>query len=349
MAEGASKLFFGQMNVYRLVVLLSLCLFSCQTGFAQQEGSILPIQTRTAIAKTGLAAPSARLTDLNGKIVPAVVPGKINVLVALTSLEDIDGLQHFNDVYEKWKNEVEFLFIMRSGTAQIKGTWTKNKLTLPTALQTHSEFFKQYNASAPTLVLVDAKGIVRYNGDWRIDPESLNRYIEEQLHRQPNTPESLPQLAFLPKKKISYEVVPVLLNVGDRVEKDDFRGLDGTDIPVFYQEKPTVLFLWMNYTSLAAIDEMMALAQGLKDELGDTVRVYTLNGSREDKALERIMARYHTTVPLLRGGKFLQYARTFPAVVVIDREGVVRARFLKLPTVAEVKAVLPADEKPRQS
>ncbi len=345
MVEGESALFLRQIKFYCMLFFLGLCVFSCRPAFAQQEGAILPVQTRTAIAKTGLAAPPARLTDLNGKIVPAVVPGKINVLVALTSLEDIDGLQHFNDVYEKWKNEVEFLFVMRSGAAQIKETWTKNKLALPTALQAHSEFFKQYNASAPTLVLVDAKGIVRYNGDWRIDPESLNRYIEEQLHRQPNTPEPLPQLTFLPKKKISYEVVPVLLNIGDRVEKDNFRGLDGADIPVFYQEKPTVLFLWMNYTPLAAIDEMMPLAQGLKDEMGDGVRVYTLNGSREDKALERIMARYHTTVPLLRGGKFLQYARTFPAVIVIDREGIVRQRFLKLPTAAELKAALPTVEK----
>ena len=333
------KMMRWQQGLLALLLSFGLLLAAENTALAALvEGDVVPRSNRTALAKVGSEAPSLELLDLTEQEMPVEFKGKRTVLLALNRLDDFEKLKQLNLLYEQRKNEIQFFCIMRNGAEQIKTVWASQNLTLPVRLQRSSEFFKKYNAAAPALVLVDAQGIVQYNGEWQVDLTSLEHYLEQ--HRPAPAVEDPPALTYAPKRKFHNDAVPVLLKIGDVVKTDDFHGLAQNPVHLRFEGRPIVLFLWMNFTPRKALDEMMPLMQQVAADMGAKANVYTLNGSKDDKALMRLLARYDNQVPVLRGGHFLQYARKFPAVVVIDGAGRIRYRPDQLPTVAELERVL---------
>ena len=328
-----------KQGLFTFLLSLGLLFVAGDTAFANMVyGDAVPVNNRTALVKAGSEAPPIRLFDLAEQEMPVEFKGQMTILLALNRLDDFEKLKQLNLLYEQKKNEIQFLCVMRNGAEQIKTIWAQQNLTLPVKLQRGSEFFKKYNAAAPALVIVDAQGIVQYNGDWQVEVTSLEHYIEQ--YQQGAALETMPALTYAPKKKLYNDAVPVLLKIGDVVKEDDFHGLGQNPIHLRFEGRPTVLFLWMNFTPRKALDEMMPLMQQIAADMGSSANVYTLNGSKDDKPLMRLLAKYDNQVPVLRGGHFLQYARKFPAAVVIDGEGRIRYRPDQLPTVAELERVL---------
>ncbi|MBP2661867.1 MAG: hypothetical protein H6Q69_4899, partial [Firmicutes bacterium] len=64
------------------------------------------------------------------------------------------------------------------------------------------------------------------------------------------------------------------------------------------------------------------------------------NGSGGRQNTMNILDRYYSSFPTLVGGDFLQYSRSFPALIIIDNNGVLRYRPDKFPNAEDLEAVL---------
>ena len=299
-----------------------------------REGDILPTASRTALVQPGFAAPALILHDLEDRVFDLTMPGKMHVLVALNQWDDVERIQKYDALGLKWKGQLDLAFIVRGNKDTLKNQAAQYTLAAPLCLQSHSEFAKVINSSTPALVVIDALGFVRYNGDWRIDTDSLDAYIEKTLALQPGQGlPTAPELTFQPRKKISHDVVPVLRATGERIEGDTFSTLQGENFPVKYNGgKATVLFLWMNYISRPELEQLMTCMKSIAGKYGGDLQLYSINTSRQEKALQRLLARYpDNPVPVLRDGDFLQYARKFPAVVILDGNGILQWRYEGIP------------------
>ena len=299
-----------------------------------REGDILPAAGRTALVQPGFAAPALILRDLDDRVFDLSMPGKMHVLVALNQWEESERIQKYDALGLKWKGQLDLAFIVRGNKENLKNLAAQYSLSAPLCLQSHSEFAKGMNSSTPALVVIDSLGFIRYNGDWRIDTDSLDAYIEKTLAIQPGQGlPSVPELVFQPKKKISHDVVPVLRSPGDKIEGDTFTTLQGESFPVKYTNgQGTILFLWMNYISKTELEELMRCMKVTAGRYGGHLQLYAVNISHQEKALQRLLSRYpDNPVPVLREGDFLQYARKFPAVVILDGNGILQWRYEGVP------------------
>lgn len=302
-----------------------------------KDNDLVPVTGDHAGVKAGDIAPDLALYDLDGKLQTISFKETPMVIISLYTLNgDVNKVKQIASLYAKRAKDMKLLFVVREEAEYARVFLAKHDLSLPVFFEQRKEFSTEYNASVPSMVIIDKNGIVRYNNTFWIDANSLDSYLENLIK---GSGEQAPNLKFAAPKEVKKEV-PRLVNLGETVPADVFRDLEGYPVKLDYTGKPTVLFYWMSFTNENFLNKMLPVMQKVYDAKGTKANIYTVNGSGERRFTMSVLDKYYTSVPTLVGGDFLQYSRSFPALVMIDRHGVLRYRPDKFPDAEELEEVL---------
>lgn len=339
-----------KLNFLKIVLVLALVVgivFDQAKVFAEMnQGDPVPIVSQSAKVKPGTIAPELDLFDLDKIEQHIKFKGVPTVMISVRGFNDVEKLKQLQKLYDKRKGAIKFFLITQIGGERTKEILLKNGLTMPVLLESNTdilfnydktEFMIKYNQNLSSMVIVDKKGIVRYNSTSDIDVNSLDSYIDKLIKGK--TKED-PILTYVPPKKIVNKVP--LLNIGDVIRGDEFKDLDGAPVQIKYTNKPTVFFFWMSFTYPHWMEQMIPDMQTVNERKGKVANFYTVNGSGDRKSTQLMLDKYGNSVPALisTDNHFLWYTHVFPKIVIIDRHGILRYRPDKLPTAGELEALL---------
>jgi thiol-disulfide isomerase/thioredoxin len=321
-----------------LIIMFGVIVNSQPVSAALVLGDPVPNVEQYAIVKPGEMAPVLDLFDLNGANVHIEFKNLPTVLISVNQFNDIDKLLALQKFFNKKKGAINLYFVARTGPVRAQEFFKQHGLTMPVLLESRPEFLRKYNTSAPSMVIVDKKGIVRYNSTFYIDVESLERYMECLLRDES---ENLPALTYIPPKK-EVKTIPPVLAIGDTIYEDEFRSISGDKVHIKYLDKPTVLLFWADFNTPENLMTMLPVMQAVAKSRGNKANFYTVNTSGEQQAIIDILRQYNSTVPAVRAdsSNFLKYVRALPAFVIIDQNGVLRYRSGGFPSQKELETLL---------
>lgn len=331
-------------NLVKLSHLLLVFVFIFCMTFSSSNAACAEIQDGDIVSTTGVnvgvkvgdIAPNLELYDLNGNLKHILSKNSPTIMISLYTLNgDVNKIKQLVNSYSKRK-DIKLIFVVRDEVEYIKVFLMKHDLDIPVYIERKKEFSTKYNAGVPSMVIIDKNGIVRYNNTFWLDINSINSFLENLISGKGD---QTPQLLYSSPKEFKREV-PKLINVGEKVPADVFRDLEGSPVKLEYKEKPTVIFYWMSFTNEKFLTEMIPVMQKVYEAKGNQASFYTINGSGERRATMNILDRYYSSVPTLVGGDFLQYSRSFPALVIIDKNSILRYKPAKFPNAEELEEIL---------
>ncbi|WP_083923987.1 TlpA family protein disulfide reductase [Propionispira raffinosivorans] len=330
----------GLVKVKYLLLVIVFVFTVCSSNNAVcaelKDGDLIPTTGETVGVHAGDTAPDLTLFDLNGNLKNISFKNSPAILISLYRLNgDSNKIQQLVDLYAKRK-DIKLLFVVRDEAEYVKVSLMKHDFDIPVYFERKKEFSTKYNIGVPTMVIIDKKGIVRYNNTFWVDANSMDSFIENLISGKGN---QTPRLLYSAPKEVKKEV-PRLINLGENVPVDVFRDLEGAPVKLDYKGKPTVIFYWMSFTNDKFLNQMMPVMQSLYEENGKKANFYTINGSGERRFTMSILDRYYSSFPTLVGGDVLQYSRVFPAFIIIDSDGVLRYRTSTFPNVEELNTLL---------
>ncbi|HML88852.1 MAG TPA: hypothetical protein PKA28_10440 [Methylomusa anaerophila] len=118
---------------------------------------------------------------------------------------------------------------------------------------------------------------------------------------------------------------PRLMKVGEKISVEDFRGAAGEAVRI-EPGKPTVLWFCISITMPESFESALPMLDSLAERRGDKVNVYPIFGGCSKVFIDEKIAMYHYTRPVLTTNKYLNYTYGYPAVLIFDKEGVLRYR-----------------------
>jgi peroxiredoxin len=301
-----------------------------------KDGDIVPTTGANVGVNAGDIAPDLALYDLNGNLKHISLKSSPTIIVSLYTLNgDANKIKQLANLYLKRK-DIKLFFVVRDEVEYVKVFLIKHDLDIPVYFERNKEFSNKYNAGVPSMVIIDKNGIVRYNNTYWVDINSIDNFLGKIIS---GNRDQTPQLSYSSPKEVKREV-PKLINIGEKVPADVFRDLEGSPVKLEYKGKPTVIFYWMSFTNEKFLNEMIPVMQRVNEAKGNKANFYTINGSGGRRATMNILDKYYSSVPTLVGGDVLQYSRSFPALVIIDKNGVLRYRPDKFPDAEELEEVL---------
>lgn len=300
------------------------------------DGDLVPTSGANVGVKAGDIAPDLELYDLRGNLQQVSFKNTPTLIVSLYTLNgDVNKIKQLAHSYSKHK-DLNLLFVVRDEAEYVNVFLVKHDLDIPVYFERKKEFARKYNAGVPSMVIVDKNGIVRYNNTFFVELNSVDSYLENLISGNGDQP---PKLVYSAPKEVKQEV-PKLVNIGETVPADVFRDLEGSPVKLEYKEKPTVIFYWMSFTNEKFLNEMIPVMQKVYEAKGDKANFYTINGSGDRRGTMNRLDRYYSSFPVLVGGQFLQYSRSFPFLMIIDKNGVLRYKPSKFPNAEVLEEVL---------
>lgn len=133
---------------------------------------------------------------------------------------------------------------------------------------------------------------------------------------------------------------PPLLQIGDAIKADAFQKSDGSLLHIEYLQKPTILWIWADFTLEKFLEEMLPVMQSVYESRGNEIQIYTVNFSSNWEKISIIMNKYGCSVPVLKSGNYLRYSHGFPCIVIIDKEGILRYREVGRMSISELNAII---------
>ena len=326
------------MNFRSLLIAIIFIVFSSSNGFCAElkNGDLVPATGVNVAVSAGDMAPDLELFNLDGNLQRISLKNSPAIMISLYTLNgDVNKIKHLADLYSKRK-DIKLLFIVRDEVEYVKVFLIKHNLDIPVYFERKKEFSTKYNVGVPSMVIVDKHGIIRYNNTFLVDMDSFDSFLGNLIS---GSSDQTPKLLYSSPKEVKREA-PKLINIGEIVPADVFRDLEGSPIKLDYKEKPTVIFYWMSFSNEKFLNEMIPVMQRVYEAKGNKANFYTINGSGDRRVAMNMLGRYFSSFPTLVGGDFLQYSRSFPALVIIDKNGVLRYRPNKFPNAEELEDVL---------
>lgn len=315
------------MNFKKCIMLFVLFIllfdiFDSRTVFAAQAGDAVPVQGPYGI-KVGEIAPDLILPGPNeqsGNL--DFKAGKPTIIISLHTGEYISKLQEFQKVYDLYKDKIRFFIITPGERQEVEKTYKNNNVTIPVIIDSTIHFIRKYNSSVPSMLITNGEGKVVYNNSIEVEMNSFTQYIDNLIVG--NDP--LPSMNFAP---YIHEVpkMPQLMKLGTTLTIENFKDLDDNDFAIDYYGKPTVLFFWMDISSPDTLEKRMSLLEESYQKNKDKVNFYTIVSARKKDFVIKTLAEHQCTVPtLFNTGAALNYTYSFPAIVIVDGQGILRFR-----------------------
>lgn len=321
-----------------LVVVFVFMTFSSSNAACEElkDGDLVPATGENVGVNSGDIASDLTLYDVNGNLRHISFKNSPTIMISLYTLDgDVNKIKQLANLYSKRK-DIRLLFVVRDEEEYVKVFLMKHDLDIPVYFERKKEFSTKYNSGVPSMVIIDKNGIVRYNNIFWVDINSLNSFLEKLIS---GNGDQTPKLLYSSPKGVKRET-PMLINIGETVPADVFRDLEGSPVKLDYRGKPTVIFYWMSFSNEKFLNEMIPVMQRVYESKGNEANFYTVNGSGNRRFTMNIFDRYYTSFPTLVGGDVLQYSRSFPALIIIDSNGVLRYRTSKFPNSEELVEVL---------
>jgi len=325
-------------NLLLVVIVFAFMAFSSSNAaYAElKDGDLVPATGANVGVNAGDIAPDLDLYDLNGNLKHISLKNSSTIMISLYTLNgDVNKIKQLANSYAKRK-DIKLLFVVRDEAEYVKVFLMKHDLDIPVYFERKKEFSTKYNAGVPSMVIIDKRGIVRYNNTFWVDINSIDIFLENIISGKGD---QTPKLLYSSPKEVKREV-PNLINIGEKVPADVFRDLEGSPVKLEYKGKPTVIFYWMSFTNEKFLNEMLPVMQKVYEANGNKANFYTINGSGGRQNTMNRLDRYYSSFPTLVGGDFLQYSRSFPALIIIDNNGVLRYRPDKFPNAEDLEVVL---------
>jgi len=315
------------MNLKKIIKLfvlfiLPFAIFNSQNVFATQAGDEVPAQGPFGV-KIGQIAPDLILPGPNeqeGNL--DFKAGKPTIIISLHTDEYMNKLQEFQKVYDVYKDDVRFFIITSGNRQEVEKTYKKNNIMIPVIIDSTIHFIRKYNGSVPSMMITNREGRIIYNNSIEVDISSFMKYMDKLIAGE----ELLPSMKFAPYLR-EVPKAPQLMKLGTVLTKEKFKDLDDNDFEVDYYGKPTVLLFWMDISSPVMLEKRMSLLEESYKKNKDRVNFYTIVSARKKDFVVRTLAEHHCTVPtLFSTGVALSYTYAFPAIVVVDGQGILRFR-----------------------
>ncbi|SEP41222.1 tetratricopeptide repeat protein [Propionispora vibrioides] len=310
--------------IIRLLVLFILLfgIFNSKPVFALQAGDVVPAQGPYGI-KVGQIAPDLILPELSEQDSNLdFKAGKPTIIISLHTGEYMNKLQEFQKVYDTYKDKVRFFIITSGDRQEVEKTYKKNNVTIPVIIDSTIHFIRKYNGSVPSMMITNGEGKIVYNNLIHVEMNSFMQYIDKLVFGE----EPLPGMKFAPDAR-EVPKVPQLMKLGTVLTKENFKDLDDNDFEVDYHSEPTVLFFWKDFSSPDTLEREMPIIEKLYMENRGKINFYTIVSARKKDFVIRTLAEHHCTVPtLFDTGTALGYTYSFPAIVVVDGQGILRFR-----------------------
>ena len=308
-------------KVFVLFILL-VGIFASQIVFAAQAGDEVSAQGFDGI-KVGQIAPDLILPEpkeQSGNL--DFKAGKPTIIISLHTDEYIGKLQEFQKVYDIYKDKARFFIITPGDRQEVETTYQKNNVTIPVIIDSTFHFIRKYNGSVPSMMITNSEGKVVYNSSIEVEMNSFMQYIDKLIAGD----EPLPSMNLAPYVR-EVPKVPQLMKLGTALTKEKFKDLDDNDFAIDYYGKPTVLFFWMDISSPDSLEKRMSLVEESYQKNRDKVNFYTIVSASKKDFVVKTLAEHHCTVPtLFNTGVALNYTYAFPAIVVVDGQGILRFR-----------------------
>lgn len=285
---------------------------------ANQAG-IIDIQDGYTKARVGTSAPNLSLINSKGKEI-SISFDKPTVLLYINHyLSKIDPNQ-YNDLYKKWKGKANFYIIMDSRNDDINKIFDLANLSIPVLLETKDEYIKKYNQVDPSLVIIDDKGIIKYNSSAFIVVKELDSYIEKLVYEKN---EKSPQFSSIIIDEFSKKAVPEILMDGQQAGEETFKTVDDKDFTLKFEGQPTVMLVWLGLSQRKDIQQKMDIMQLAYENSQGKVRFISAVGAIDKKLISYMTDGWNYSIPVLqfKGNQHLRYARGFPCFVFIDKYG----------------------------
>lgn len=321
-----------------LVIVFIFTVFSSSNATCAElkDGDLVPAIGANVGVNAGDIAPDLELYDLSGNLKHISFKNSPTIIISLHTLNgDVSKIKQLANSYSERK-DIKLLFVVRDEAEYVKVFLLKHDLDIPVYFEQKKEFSTKYNALLPSLVIIDKKGYVRYNNTFCVDINSVEGFLGSI---NSGNGDKTPQILYSSPKEVKREV-PKLINVGEKVPVDVFRNLEGDPVKLDYKGKPTVIFYWMSFSNEKFLNEMIPVMQKVYESKGNKANFYTINGSGDRRPTMIKLDGYYSSFPTLVGGDFLQYTHRFPALVIIDKNAILRYRPDKFPTAEELEEVL---------
>ena len=321
-----------------LVIVFVFMVFSNNNAACAElkDGDLVSATGVNVGVNAGDTAPELDLYDVNGNLKHISFKNSPTIMISLYTLNgDVNKIKQLANSYSKRK-DIRLIFVVRDEAEYVKVFLLKHDLDISVYFEQKKEFSTKYNVGVPSMVIIDNKGFVRYNNTFCVDINSIDSFLGNLIS---GNDDKMPQFLYLSPQEVKREV-PKLINIDEKVPVDVFRDLEGYPVRLEYKGKPTVIFYWMSFTNENFLNEMIPVMQKVYEAKGNKANFYTINGSGDRRSTMNKLDQYYTSFPTLVGGDFLQYSRSFPTLVIINENGVLRYRPNKFPTAEELEEVL---------
>lgn len=297
-------------------------IWSNQTAFALEAGDPIPAEGNSAVVKVGQIAPKLVLPEVNeqdGNL--DFKTGVPTVMLSVRGSEDMEKLQEYQKFYENYKDQIHFYAITSGNREEKIKLFKENNLTIPIVIDSTIHFIRKYNNSVPAMMITDGEGKVTYNSSFHIDMNSLTRYMDKLIAGE----QELPRLSFIPPVQQHFQ--PKTMKLGTVLTKEEFKDLDGNGIEITYRDKPTVLLFWMNFSQPKTLEKYIAVMEESFSRNREKANFYTVVNTTKKEFVLRVLEEHNSTIlPLVDTGVSLNYTLSFPSIVIIDAQGVLRYR-----------------------
>lgn len=315
---------FLRLRKYLWLLLIVAATFCGQElTFAMSIGDAVPNSNNSAVVLPGELARPLALPSVNGDVVHIAFKDRPTVLVSLGLDSNVDKMIEWQRFYNNHKNDINFYLLAHESIECMQNIMKQQKLDMPILHDDKISFVRKYNNAIPALFITDKDGTIVYNSEMGVDINSLNVFIDKLLKEGKK---ELPSLKYVPLKQAMSPTAPPLMNNGTAIKQELFSTIDGQDVLVTYNN-PTVLLFWATFNLDKTLGNKLTVLQNVYDEMKEQANFYTVNFG-DHKTVAEILERHHSTVPALldKNGVFLRYSRSFPSIVIIDKNGVIRYR-----------------------
>lgn len=283
------------------------------------QTGVVDNQDRFTKARVGTNAPALSVTNLNGEDTTLSID-KPSVLLYLNHYQNEIDLNQYNDLYKRWKGQVNFYIIADSKNEDVNKIFDLTKLSIPILLDKKSEYTRIYNQVDPSLIIIDDQGIIRYNSSALVVVKELDSYLEKLVY---NKSKERPHFSLSITENYNKAITPKLLSIGEEAGIETFKTVDNKDYTIKFEGKPTIMLIWLQISQRKDVQNKMDMMQAAAEMTQGKVRFLSVAGTNDNRAISYMTDGWNYNIPTLRleGNRILRYTTGFPSFVVIDKNG----------------------------